>query len=39
LGEAAVGLHRYGIDQVSKFDGVLDEENWDVVSDQVTSFA
>src|SRR5450756_178166 len=35
LRKAAVGLHLYGMDEVGEFDGVLDEENWDVVADQV----
>ena len=35
LRKAAVGLHLYGMDEVGEFDGILDEENRDVVADQV----
>src|ERR1035441_1186381 len=35
LRKAAVGLHFYGMDEIGKFDGILDEENRDVVADQV----
>src|SRR5450759_2171752 len=35
LRKAAVGFHLYGMDEVGKFDGILDEENRDVVADQV----
>src|SRR5450759_79840 len=35
LRKAAVGLHFYGMDQVWEFDGILDEEDRDVVADQV----
>src|SRR5450756_693261 len=35
LWKAAVGFHLYGMDEVGEFDGILDEENWDVVTDQV----
>src|ERR1035437_4212062 len=35
LWKAAVGFHLYGMDEVGEFDGILDEENWDVVADQV----
>ena len=35
LREAAVGFHFYGMDKVREFDGILDEENRDVVADQV----
>src|ERR1035437_7791967 len=35
LRKAAVGFHFYGVDQVGKFDGILDEENRDVVADQI----
>ena len=34
-GIAAVGLHLHGVDQVGELDGVLDEEDRDVVADQV----
>ncbi len=35
LGEAAIGLLLGGVDEVGEFDGVLDEEDGDVVADQV----
>src|SRR5450830_1134207 len=35
LRKAAVGFHLDGMDEVGKFDGILDEENRDVVADQV----
>src|ERR1039457_2013148 len=35
LRKAAVGFHFYGMDEVGEFDGILDEENRDVVTDQV----
>src|ERR1039457_295027 len=35
LRKAAVGFHLDGMDEVGEFDGVLDEENRDVVADQV----
>jgi HTH-type transcriptional regulator/antitoxin HigA len=35
LRKAAVGFHLYGMDEVGEFDGILDEENRDVVADQV----
>src|SRR5450756_2569393 len=35
LRKAPVGFHLYGMDEVREFDGVLDEENRDVVADQV----
>src|SRR5665647_2719185 len=35
LRKAAVGFHFYGMDEVGEFDGILDEENRDVVADQV----
>src|ERR1019366_9237294 len=35
LWKATVGLHLYGMDEVGEFDGILDEENRDVVADQV----
>src|ERR1035437_6625296 len=35
LRKAAVGLHLYRMDEVGEFDGILDEENRDVVADQV----
>src|SRR5512141_174634 len=35
LRKAAVGFHFYGMDEVGEFDGILDEENRDVVPDQV----
>src|ERR1017187_6403402 len=35
LRKAAVGFHFYGMDEVGKFDGILDEENRDVVADDV----
>src|ERR1039457_4457089 len=35
LRKAAVGFHLDGMDEVGEFNGVLDEENWDVVADQV----
>ena len=35
LREAAVGLLLGGVDEVGKLDGVLDEEDGDVVADEV----
>ena len=35
LREAAIGLLLCGVDQIGKFDGVLDEEDGDVVADQI----
>ena len=35
LRKAAVGLHFHGMDEVGEFDGILDEENRNVVADQV----
>src|SRR5512141_1450259 len=35
LRKAAVGFHFYRMDEVGEFDGILDEENRDVVADQV----
>src|ERR1035437_10348703 len=35
LWKATVGFHFYGMDKVGEFDGILDEENRDVVADQV----
>src|SRR5664279_4916789 len=35
LRKAAVGFHLDGMDEVGEFDGVLDEENRNVVADQV----
>src|SRR5664280_2888032 len=35
LREAAIGFHLDGVDQVRKFDGILDEEDRDVVAYQV----
>src|SRR5450756_63083 len=35
LRKAAVGFHFYGMNEVREFDGILDEENRDVVADQV----
>src|SRR5665647_1391126 len=35
LGKASVGFHFYGMDEVREFDGILDEENRDVVADQI----
>src|SRR5659263_665085 len=35
LRKAAVGFHFYGMNEIGKFDGILDEENRDVVADQV----
>src|ERR1019366_5964293 len=35
LRKAAVGFHFYGMNEVGEFDGILDEENRDVVADQV----
>src|SRR5664279_3804587 len=35
LREATIGFHLYGMDEVGKFDGVLDEENRNVVSYQI----
>src|ERR1035437_8553742 len=35
LRKSAVGFHFYGVDEVGEFDGILDEENRDVVADQV----
>src|SRR5450756_2228955 len=35
LRKAAVGFHFYGMNEVGEFDGILDEENRDVVDDQV----
>ena len=35
LGEAAIGLHLRGVDQVGKLDRVLNEEHRNVVADQV----
>src|ERR1035441_7421609 len=35
LRETPVGFHFYGMDEVGEFDGILDEENRDVVADQV----
>src|SRR5664280_285671 len=35
LWKAAVGFHLYGMDEVWEFDGILDEENWDVDTDEV----
>src|SRR5665811_267839 len=35
LRKTAVGFHLYGMDEVGEFDGILDEENRDVVADQV----
>src|SRR5450759_3300359 len=35
LRKAAIWFHLYGMDQVGDFDGILNEENRDVVADQV----
>src|SRR5450759_3804515 len=35
LRKAAVGFHFYGMDEIGKFDGILDEEDRDIVADQV----
>src|ERR1039457_2803820 len=35
LRKAAIGFHLDGMDEVGEFDGVLDEENRDVIADQV----
>src|SRR5450756_2061142 len=35
LRKATVGFHFYGMDEVGEFNGILDEENRDVVADQV----
>src|SRR5665811_1811631 len=35
LRKAAVGFHFHGMDEVGEFDGILDEENRDVVANQV----
>src|SRR5664279_313124 len=35
LRKPAIRLHFYGMDEVREFDGILDEKNGDVVSDQV----
>src|SRR5665811_2357996 len=35
LRKAAVGFHFYGMDEVGEFDGILNEENRDIVADQV----
>src|SRR5450759_383736 len=35
LRKAAVGFHLYGMDEVGEFDGILDEENRDVVAYQI----
>src|SRR3546814_16695450 len=35
LGIAAIRLHLHAVDQVGKFDRVLDEENRNIVADQV----
>ena len=35
LRKATVGFHLNGMDQVRKFDGVLDKENRDIVADQI----
>src|SRR5664279_492694 len=35
LRKAAVWFHFYSMDEVGEFDGILDEENRDVVADQV----
>src|SRR5664279_457149 len=35
LRKAAVGFHFYGMNEVGKFDGILDEENRDVVANDV----
>src|SRR5450759_1276184 len=35
LWKATVGFHFYGMDKVGELDGILDEENRDVVADQV----
>src|SRR5660398_304825 len=35
LRKAAIGLHLDGMDEVGEFNGILDEENRDVIADQV----
>ena len=35
LRKAAVGFHFYGMDQIGKFDRILDEEDRDIITDQV----
>src|ERR1039457_1169444 len=35
LRKSAVRFHFYGMDEVRKFNGILDEENRDVVADQI----
>lgn len=35
LGDLAVGGRLHGVDEVGEVDSILDEEDWDVVSDNV----
>src|ERR1019366_219082 len=35
LRKATIGFHFYGMDKVGEFDGILNEENRDVVADQI----
>ena len=35
LGKATVGFHFHGMDEVGKFDGILNEEDRDVVPNQI----